>query len=151
MRLIFQFPTADETPARRPLSAPVTVVGQPVLFDHVGRLFRDHDGRRVRVAADDRGHDGRVDHAQPLHAVHPESGVHHRGGVAGRSHLARADRMVDGHAEVADGAFPVLVRAELVPRAAGYGHPVQPRPVLPESFALADLRTKTVCDQYRLI
>jgi len=47
--------------------------------------------------------------------------------------------MVDGHAEVTDGTLPVLVGAELVARASGYGRAVQPRPVLSERFAVADL------------
>lgn len=47
--------------------------------------------------------------------------------------------MVDGHAEMPDRALPVLVGAELEAGATGYGHPVEPWPVLPERLALADL------------
>src|SRR5262245_1761914 len=63
-----------------------------VLADHVGSLLADHDGGCVGVAADQRGHDRRVDHAQAGDAVYTQSLVDYRHAVA--AHLASAHRVV---------------------------------------------------------
>lgn len=118
------------------------IIGQPILFDHVRCFFSNHNRRRVRVAADDRWHYRRINHSQTLHAVHSQSWIDHGGRVTGRSHLARAHRMVNGHAEMADRTFPILVGTKLVPRAPRYWYAVESRPVLSESSALADLVKK---------
>src|SRR5450830_2194977 len=56
--------------------------------NHVGGLFGDHDGGRIRVARDDFRHDRRVDHAQLLHAVHAQALIDDGHGVM--PHLAGA-------------------------------------------------------------
>src|SRR5215467_7773910 len=67
-----------------------------VLNHQISRFFRDHDGRRVGVAAGNDRHDRRVHYAKPLHAVHAQLGVDHSQLVAGRSHLACAYGVVQG-------------------------------------------------------
>ena len=39
--------------------------------DHCGDALTDHDGRDVRVAARDVGHDRGIDHTESLEAVNP--------------------------------------------------------------------------------
>jgi len=86
----------------------------PVLFDHVRRLFRDHNRRRVGVTVNYSGHYGRVDHPQTLDAPHPQPVVNHGVLVVHRTHLARADGVVNGHRVVTGLAFPILVGQKLV-------------------------------------
>ncbi len=87
--------------------------GEPVLFDHVGRLLADHDGGRVGVAVDQVGHDGRVDDAQPLEAVDAQPGVDDGQRVRRRPHLGRAHRVVERGRVLAHETRPVLVRVHL--------------------------------------
>jgi hypothetical protein len=52
---------------------------KPLAFSNqISRLFRDHDDRRVGVAADDRRHDGRIYHTQTGNAIDPQSRIDHR-------------------------------------------------------------------------
>src|SRR5579871_2397540 len=61
--------------------------------DEIGRLFGNHDRRRVGVAADERRHDRGIDHAQSFDPAHAQFGINHR--VAVDAHLAGADRVID--------------------------------------------------------
>jgi hypothetical protein len=58
----------------------------------VGRLFADHDRRRVDVAADDGRQNGGVGDAQALDATHAQPIVDHRLRIG--AHAAGADRML---------------------------------------------------------
>src|SRR4029079_16307808 len=64
---------APEGPATESLARFVPPRGgstRPCLgADHVGGLLADHDGRRIGVAADQRRHDRRIDHAQAFKPV----------------------------------------------------------------------------------
>lgn len=86
----------------------------PFFLDHVRRLFRDHDRRRVGVAPDDGRHNGRVHHPEPGHAVHFEPRADHRLHVFLRPHLARAHRMVYSGGVLHGHACPVTIRPKLV-------------------------------------
>lgn len=97
---------------------------EPRFLDHVGRLFGNHNDRRVCVCADQRGHDGRVGHAQTLDAVHAELRVNHSRLVPAWAHLGRAHRMVNGDGIVPDHALPVGVRV------LRYGHAPRKRYVM---------------------
>jgi hypothetical protein len=46
-------------------------------LDHIRGLFPDHDGRRIGVAADQRRHDGGVDHPQSCDTVHFQLWIDH--------------------------------------------------------------------------
>ena len=81
--------------------------------DDVSSLLCHHDGRRVQVAADDAGHDGGVDHTQPLETQNPRVGVHDRHRVGGRAHLAGAGRMVGAVGLSADKGVDVGVGLDL--------------------------------------
>jgi len=82
----------------------------PFIFDHVRSLLGDHYNRRVGVTANQRGHDGRVNHPKPVDPVHLKPRVHHRSLVPLGPHLSGAHRMVYGHRVVPDHAFPVGIR-----------------------------------------
>src|SRR5439155_618984 len=69
--------------------------------DRPGALLGDHVGRRVGVSRGDAREDRRVDHAQARDAVYAQLVVDHRHRVA--AHLAGADGMEDGGAELAGG------------------------------------------------
>lgn len=62
--------------------------------DDVSSLLCHHDGRSVQVAADDAGHDGGVDHTQPLQPQNARVGVDNRHRIGWRAHLAGAGRVV---------------------------------------------------------
>ena len=66
-------------------------IASRIVEDHRGRLFADHDRRRVGVATGDLRHDRGVSDAQPFDAVHAQPRIDHR--VAARSHPAGADRV----------------------------------------------------------
>jgi Zn-dependent protease with chaperone function len=63
--------------------------------DQLGGALGDHDRRRIGVAADQLRHYGGVDHAQALHAAHPQLRVDDGVRIAVRAHRAGADRVVD--------------------------------------------------------
>jgi hypothetical protein len=62
--------------------------------DQIGGALRDHDGGRVGVATDDRGHDRGIDHSQAVDAMHPQRVVDRGGHIARHAHLAGADRVI---------------------------------------------------------
>lgn len=61
-----------------------------LLLDEVGGPLAYHDGRAVGAGGYDIGHDGRIDHPEPLQPVDSTVLVDHRRRVRCRSHLARA-------------------------------------------------------------
>lgn len=99
----------------------------PMLLHQIGPLLADHYHRRVYISAGDRGHDGRVDHPQPLHPVHPELGIDDGRGIGRWPHLSRAAHMVNGHRVLANGTVPILVREQRYPLAVGQGFTVESR------------------------
>lgn len=86
----------------------------PFFLDHVWRLFRYHDSRRIRVSPYDRGHDGRIHHPEPGQAIHSELRVDDSLFVVVRSHFARAYWMVYSGRVLGSHTRPVRVRAEHV-------------------------------------
>jgi hypothetical protein len=76
-----------------------------------------------------------------LHAVYTQSWIDYGGRVTRRSHFARADWMVYGHAEMADRTFPIFVGTKLVSSTPRYWYTMKSRSILSESSALADLYT----------
>jgi len=62
--------------------------------NHVRRLFTDHHRGRIRIAADQRGHDRTIDDAQSLDTSHAQFAIDDRERVIGRPHPAGADRVV---------------------------------------------------------
>jgi len=102
---------------------------EPFLLDHVRGLLGDHYNRRVGVGTDQRGHDGRVHHTQPVDSVHPEPWVHHRGLIPLGPHLGGTHRMVYGHRVVPDHAFPVGICEPGQGGATGKWYVVQPTAV----------------------
>ena len=79
--------------------------------DQVGGFFRDHDDRRVDVAADEVGHHRGIDDAQPVDAQHLELGIDDRHWVDRPSHFAGAERVVNGDRSRADMRIDLAVRA----------------------------------------
>src|SRR5471030_2698272 len=65
-----------------------------ITLDHIYSLFGDHDGRRIRVPANQRRHHRRIDNAQALQTAHAQLRVYYR--VSVLPHPASADRMIDG-------------------------------------------------------
>lgn len=89
---------------------------QPFLFDHVCGLLGNHYDRSVGVSTDQRGHDGRIHHPEPVDTVNPEPRVHHCGLIPFGPHLGGTHWMVYGHRVMANHTFPVGVR---IPRYRG--------------------------------
>src|SRR6202040_4078766 len=75
----------------------------------IGRLFRQHDGRRVQIAGGDRGHDRGVDHAQRLDANDSRLRVNPRLSLGDAAHPARARGVEGALAFVADEGVDLLV------------------------------------------
>lgn len=69
--------------------------------------------------------------------------VHDGLGVAGRTHLAGAHGVVDGHSQVTDGALPIGVRAEKVLSTSGQRDSVKTRVELSKGGPLAYLQVQT--------
>src|SRR6185369_11273233 len=67
-------------------------------------------GGRLGVGADDGRHDGGVDDAQALDAVHPQVGVDH--GLVAGAHRAGPDRVVGGAAVGLDELDVVVLGAQ---------------------------------------
>lgn len=114
-------------------------VRQPGVLDEVGAFLADHVRRSDGVRARDGRHYGTVDHPQPVHAVHPELGVHHGVPVPFRAHLARAALVVHLHGHRLHAARPVRVRAELQVAAPHQRVPRQRGPEPLERLGLAQL------------
>src|SRR5262245_18719870 len=64
--------------------------------EHVRRLLRDHDRRRVRVATNHARHDRCVDHPKSIHPKHPPLWIHYTADGAGaRGMVARVHDALD--------------------------------------------------------
>lgn len=72
------------------------MIMQKVFFDHIGALFGNHNRWRIRVAADDVGHNACIDHAQSTNTMHLQAWIDHGHPVVSRAHFASARRMVNG-------------------------------------------------------
>src|SRR5271169_1360161 len=84
--------------------------------DQVGRLFGDHDDRRVDVTADEVRHYRGIDDAQRVDTQHSELGVDDSIRIARPTHLASAERMVNGDRGGADMGVDVGVGPAIAPR-----------------------------------
>lgn len=98
-----------------------------MLLNQIRPLLAYHYHRRVYISAGDGGHDGRVDHPQPVHPVHPELGIDDGHRVGPRPHLGRAAHVVNSHGVLAYRAVPILVRVQRYVLAVGDGVAVEPR------------------------
>ncbi len=105
----------------------------------MSRLLADHDARRVRVAGHQCRHDGGVGHPQAPDPVNAQLVIHHRPRVLNRSHLARADVVVNGVTEMANDAFPICVGEGGVIRTCRVRLVVELRPELFELSGRSDL------------
>jgi hypothetical protein len=93
--------------------------------DHIGGLLRNHDHRRVDVAADEIRHHRCIDHKQLLGAEDAQIAVDH-GQVVGRhTHLARPQRVMNGDAGLHDVRIQIRIgsrqRRELFPNKGAQG------------------------------
>ena len=82
--------------------------------NQVSRLFRDHDDRRVGVAADDRRHDGSIDDTQAGNAIDPQSRIDH--GRCIGSHPAGRGWVPGGGCRAPDKIFQAGIIADIYAR-----------------------------------
>src|SRR5690625_1635456 len=83
-------------------------------------FFRDHDRRRVNIAAGDGGHDRRIDNAEVFNAVNAKLRIDH--GHVIDAHLARAGGMINGLGGVQYKLPNLLVRLYVFARRFFHGH-----------------------------
>src|SRR3546814_14990169 len=83
------------------------VCSSDLLKDHLGTLFRDHDDGSIRVARNERGHDRRVDDAQPADAPNAQARIDHRRLVG--AHPARSRKMMARAGTLPDVSHPQSV------------------------------------------
>lgn len=81
--------------------------------DDVSSLLCHHDGWSIQVAANDAGHDGGVDHTEPLETQNARVWVDDRHRVRRCAHLASAGRMVGAVGLLADKSVDVSVGLDL--------------------------------------
>ena len=72
-------------------------------------LFRNHQGRTIRIAAGNSGHDTGIHHTQTGDAVHTQMGVNYSAGVVGPAHAGCAGRVKNGGGDIAGQACQFLV------------------------------------------
>jgi len=90
-------------------------------FYNVRSLFGDHYGSGVRVHRNDFGHYRTVDHPETAHPYHFQLGVDDGPTIAGRTHPARAHRMIERRGNVPDSAQPIVPGCPGVGRAVRIG------------------------------
>src|SRR2546423_704753 len=79
--------------ASRAVRRPRRMALRRIRKNHPRALLANHDRRRVGMSANDCGHDGRVDHAQPIDAADAKSLIDD--GHVILAHPARADGMIE--------------------------------------------------------
>ncbi len=98
----------------RPVAGCVSATGPGFVAQPFGRLFRDHQGGRIGVAAGDGGHGARIHHAQARDRAapavpHAQPRVEHRGGIPVGAHARGAHGVEDGGGDVSRQARELLV------------------------------------------